>query len=94
MRVIKKEPGQLARVVEIENELKPLQEAVGGYIECVTLPNGLVVICNEEGLLMGLPYNTVFAGIPFVGTILVVGDGGEDFTDVPEEYVTHLIRAL
>lgn len=94
MRVIKKEAGRRAQVVEIENDLKPLQEAVGGYIECVTLPNRMCIICNEEGRLMGLPFNTIFAGIPLVGTFLIVGVDGEDFTDVPDKYVPQLLKAL
>lgn len=94
MRVIKKEPGRRAQVVEIENDLKPLQEAVGGWIETYTLPNGLCVICDEEGLLKRLPYNTFFAGNHFVGPILIVGVDGEDFTDVPDKYVPQLLRSL
>lgn len=39
--------------------LKELQEAVGGYIEMVWLSPKLVMVCNEEGKLMGLPYNAV-----------------------------------
>ena len=94
MRVIKKEPGRPAEVVEIENDLKPLQDAIGGWIETFTLPIGLCVICDEEGLLKRLPYNTFIAGNHFVGPILIVGVDGEDFTDVPEKYVTLLLQAL
>ena len=94
MRVIKKEPCRRAEVVEIENDLKALQQAVGGWIECVTLPYGLCVICNEEGLLRRLPFNTYFAGIPLVGTFLVVGVDGEEFTDVPEKYVSKVLQLL
>ena len=94
MRAIKKEPGRRAQVVEIENDLRTLQEAVGGYIETVTLPYGLCIICNEEGRLMGLPFNTIFAGIPLVGTFLVVGTAGEEFCDVPEKYVPKVLQLL
>lgn len=38
--------------------LKELQTIVGGYIECLHLfTDGLLLICNEEGKLMNLPYN-------------------------------------
>lgn len=94
MRAIKKVPGRRPEVVEIENDLKPLQEAVGGYIEAVTLPGGLVIICNEEGLINHLPFNTFIAGHYLFGPILVVGDGGEDFADVPERYVPNLLGVL
>ena len=94
MRVIKKEAGRRAEVVEIENDLKVLQQAVDGWIECVTLPNGLVIICNEEGLINNLPFNTFIGGHWLFGDILIVGDGGEDFTDIPEKYVPQLLKAL
>lgn len=94
MIAIKKEPGKRPVVVEIEDDLKALQEAVGGWIETVTLPYGLCVICNEEGRIMGLPFNTIFAGIPLVGTFLVVGTKGEDFADVPEKYVPKVLQLL
>ena len=46
----------------IDNEkntptLKEAQDFVGGYVECITFPNGDVLIVNEEGKLMNLPYN-------------------------------------
>ena len=37
--------------------LKEAQDFVGGYVECITFPNGDVLIVNEEGKLMGLPLN-------------------------------------
>ena len=38
--------------------LEKLQEFVGGYIsQPIHLSDGRVMIVNEEGLLMGLPYN-------------------------------------
>ena len=94
MRAIKKEPGRRPEVVEIQNELKPLQEAVGGYIDAVDLPGGLVIICNEEGLLNHLPFNTFIAGHYLFGPILIVGDGGEEFADVPDKYVQPLLAVL
>ena len=38
-------------------DLKGAQEFVGGYVECITFPNGDVLIVNEEGKLRGLPLN-------------------------------------
>ena len=40
-----------------EPDLKTAQDFVGGYVECITFPNGDVLIVNEEGKLMGLPLN-------------------------------------
>lgn len=51
------EPNQSFRNIRIENELSAFQKAVDGYIECIDLPNGATIICNEEGKINGLPLN-------------------------------------
>ena len=38
-------------------DLKGAQDFVGGYVECITFPNGDLLIVNEEGKLIGLPLN-------------------------------------
>lgn len=43
---------------EIDNNLKTLQDIVGGYIEYVDISqDGLQMIVNEEGKIMDLEYN-------------------------------------
>lgn len=37
--------------------LKEMQEVVGGYIEFLYLKDNLVMVVNEEGKMVGLPYN-------------------------------------
>ncbi len=93
MKVIFKEPGKNCEYRDIENTLQAVQEAVGGYIECVTIAEDIVIICNEEGRLKGLPYNCEAAGINFVGNILFVGADEADFTDVtvPIETIERLV---
>lgn len=83
IRILMKRPGEKVSVVELANELKALQHFVDGYIEVVRLATDLAVICNEEGRLMGLPYNVSICGHDFVGTILIVGVDGEEFADLP-----------
>ena len=39
--------------------LSELKEFVGGYIECIYLTPKQVMVINEEGKLIGLPYNVV-----------------------------------
>lgn len=94
MIAIKKVPGERPVVVEIEDDLKTLQEAVEGYIEAVTLPGGLVIVCNDEGLINNLPFNTFVAGHYLFGNILIVGDGGDCFADIPEKYIPLLLNVL
>ena len=40
---------------EMDNTLEAFQQVVGGYIEVVPLTSKLVVVCNEEGMNLGLP---------------------------------------
>ena len=75
MKIIMKKPGEKPEVIEIENKLSALQEAVGGHIEVLPIAEDICVICNEEGKLLGLPRNIVLCGDALVGTILIVGVG-------------------
>lgn len=84
MRAMRKRPGEAWEPIEVENELKPLQQAVGGYLESFTFAEDACVLCDEEGRLKGKPYNTTVCGVPFVGTVLIVGVDGEEFADLTE----------
>lgn len=83
MRAVAKRPGEPGKVITIDNDLKALQEYVGGYIETFTISHNVTVICNEEGRILDLPYNVTFVGHRFYGPILIVGVKGEEFTDCP-----------
>ena len=65
MKAIRKEPGCAPELIDIDNTLKALQTEVGGYIETVTIASDAVVICNEEGVLLGMPYDCRFFGVDF-----------------------------
>ena len=84
MKAIRKKPGCAPEIIEVENTLKALQREVGGYIETVTIASDAVIICNEEGRILGLPDNCRVCGVDFVGTLLIVGTKGDEFCDVPE----------
>ena len=96
MKALKLE-GRCITDTDIENTLDAFQSAVNGYIESVTLvPGKAVMIVNEEGLLRGLspnPIASAVANTQIVGTAIIVGVDGEDFTDIPED-VERCIRAL
>ena len=87
MRAIIKVPGRDPALIDIDNTLHRLQMIVDGYIETYTIAEDVAIICNEEGKLRGLPYNCTICGEDFVGTILFVGVGEEDFTDVPDSLI-------
>ena len=57
IKAIEKLPGKNAQVVMIGKELEDLQELVGGYIEFYDLTDTISIMVNEEGKLMGLPFN-------------------------------------
>lgn len=85
---IKRPDEEFGHSTAVSNTLENFQRNVGGYIEAVTLgkvlgKGDLVIICNEEGRLRGLPYNCCICGIDFVGDIVAVGADGDEFCDVP-----------
>ena len=82
MKVLIKEFDGRAHEAEIENTLEALQEIVGGYIEVVPLTFDDIIICNEEGKLYGMPLNFKTPVHDIVGTVIICGDDGEEFTDV------------
>lgn len=93
--VVIKEPGQAPRVEPLfDNTLEAFQKAVGGYIETVTIAEELVIICNEEGRLRGLPFNVNVCGIGFVGTVVAVGVKGDEFASLKGSHVPSVMRLL
>lgn len=74
---------------DIRNRLHDLQQEVLGSIECVPLRDGGIMLVNEEGAINGMPQNPIaslVAGTMIYGPVLIVGNGGEDFTDVPDAF--------
>lgn len=90
-----KYPGEEPRVEPLfDNTLKAFQEAVGGYIEAVTLCTDLVLICNEEGRIRGLPYNTTICGCQFYGPVLAVGTKGVEFSSLKAHHIPRVLELL
>lgn len=82
-KVIIKRPGERPISTNISDTLENLQKHVGGYIEIFPLATDLVVICNEEGKRLGLPYNCNIIGEDFCGTIIFAGRKGDELADIP-----------
>ena len=40
-----------------EPKYKEVSKFVGGMVECITFPNGDLLLINEEGKLINLPFN-------------------------------------
>ena len=84
--------GTVPQQVEIDNNLKALQEAVGGTIAAVyPFADPVAIICNDDGKLMGLPLNRALRDEngemydAIAGDFLVVGLGEEDFASLTPE---------
>ncbi len=81
--IIKKPTDKIGSVKEIEDTVKGIQMAVGGYFETITLKEGLCLLCDEEGKIKGLKPNVILKGDVIVGPIVLVGVNGSEFTDCP-----------
>lgn len=58
LSVLQIAPGQYPKQVEIDNDLKALQQAVGGSIGAsYPFSDPVAIVYNDDGKLMGLPLN-------------------------------------
>ena len=93
--VVIKEPGKPAMVDPLfDNTLEAFQSAVGGYIECVPLNSDLVLICNEEGKLKRLPINIQMGSDFIVGTIVICGVRGDEFSSIKGALIPRILDLL
>jgi hypothetical protein len=92
--IVKRPDEQFGHVTWVSDSLENLQKTVGGYIETVTLDNGVALICNEEGKLRDMPYNFTLRRIRGVvtvqnaifGTVIACGAEGDEFADIPIDF--------
>ena len=95
MRVLIVEPGKAPCPAEIPAGLSSLQQQVGGLIQALYPFEDpfAAVICNDEGKLLGLPWNRPLFdedGIIYdilVGTFLVAGLTEDDFCSLTDEQI-------
>ena len=94
IRILYKAVGKPWQEASIDNTLGAMQATVGGYIETVTLDNGVVLICNEEGRIRDMPYNFTLRRMRGVvtiqnaifGTVIACGVEGDEFADIPIDF--------
>ena len=105
VKAIKCSPYEQATKVIIGNDLDSLQEAVDGLIELVYPPmlceidERLVLMCNEEGKLEGLPYSRALYDTDgelydiVAGTCYILYDDGEGgFEDIPDDVIKRVLN--
>ena len=89
MNVLVVEPGILPYEKEI-NGLREMQAVVGGYIDAIyPYEEPVALVCNDEGLINGLPFNrSVEGGYGGIfGTFFVCGLGEENFASLSPEHM-------
>ena len=77
-----------------ENTLEALQAAVHGHIECVQLTTELTLVCNEEGLIRGMPFNEHIFNFDIYGDFLIAKVWRDEFVTLSMEEASAVIRIL
>ena len=86
--ILKVEPGENPHEKEIKNDLHSVQAEVGGLFQPVCIGNGIVLCCNEEGKLNGMPPNRWLGDDIICGPFFLVGDNGQgDFVSLTGEQI-------
>lgn len=85
MNVVVVEPKKPAYVKEIDGSLESMNKIVGGYIEIVYIKDNIILVCNEEGKLKGLPFNRIVNDDRFVGNFFVCKSKGEDMVGLSKD---------
>ena len=77
--------------IEIDNTLDALQGLVGGYIETTSLlgllKHGIIMVCNETGLLDQLDVNENTLPFFFVGNVFFTAYDEGDFVSLTDDQI-------
>lgn len=85
LKMLVVEPDKLPYEALINNDYHSLQNAVNGNFETVTLPDNIILLCNEEGKILNLKENRIVGDDIISGTFLITKfDGDDDFTDLSD----------
>lgn len=105
IKIVSLEVGSLPKIKEVPNTLDAVQELVGGYLEAVYLPYGIILMANEEGMLMDLPVNFYTVVLNMEGkmkpTATIHGnvfftssDTSGEFISLTEEQIDYIISTF
>ena len=88
IKVLVVKPKEKPYAEEIDCNLETFQEIVGGNIQDVFIEDEAVLVCHEEGKLLGLTPNRVIGDDVICGTFFIAGyDGGEELTSLSDEKI-------
>lgn len=91
MKVLVVEPNCAPYEKEI-NGLREMQAVVGGMIQAIyPFQEPVAVVCNEEGIITGLPFNRSMDGGygAVFGTFFICGLAKEDFCSLSPKQIEH-----
>ena len=105
MRIVVCKTGKPPEFREIDREdLQAMHEIVGGWIEVVYLSDVLCLVCNDEGVINGMPLNRIILNERIDGTprraLNIHGDfficqhDGPDMTSIPEDRLSMIAYAM
>ena len=88
MKILAVRTGELPEVIDIEHSLDAESEFVGGYIQTISLSSTAILVCNDDGKVIGLKPNRVIPGDFIAGDFFIVGfDGRDDFCYISDSVV-------
>ena len=95
MTVLAVMPGKKPVKTELDGSLESMQEFVGGTIQAIypSMEDPIALICNDEGKLLGLPWNRPLFDEDgnlydiIAGTFFVVGLTKDDFGPLSPELI-------
>lgn len=98
MQVLVVEPNKNPVIMDVDDSLDSMQKLVGGHLEVVCpFKDSVVMVCNEEGKLKGLPSNKIICDSDgkcldiVVGTFFLAGKGEDEFIDFPTDLLDKYI---
>ena len=87
MQVVLVEPGKPARITDIPSDSQSLRTVVDGFIQTIyPWKDPVALVCNDEGMLRGLPLNRVLEDYDVIaGTFFICGLSKGNFTGLTDE---------
>lgn len=87
MQVVLVEPGKPARITDIPSDSQSLRAVVDGFIQTIyPWQDPVALVCNDEGMLRGLPLNRVLEDYDVIaGTFFICGLSKGNFTGLTDE---------
>ncbi len=95
LHLLKKLPGKPAEEITIADTMEALQEALnGGYVTTQRIAKGVMIICDEDAQLKGLPPCCNIEGHLLAGPVLIAGARGPRWQSLPADVMSFMKAQL